>query len=491
MTSRQRKGAEAVIDDMIDEHMESAPSDERIKQLEVAAVEAQRKLEQAAACANGMPEPLRQNKMAQCEEEMNRLGAALNQLEHQSDSTQGNLASVPGYVESGFTSLDWAVRERIEQCPTCSSQVGLDHLVNCHTFFSNTIDAVESANSTAREQLNTFTQERVSLERQYADAERQLLNITNTPSRTDAGITLEDARESLNRVSLALNNTMMLKSKWDQVIAAKQLIHNLNDEVDSYKEIKKSCDKAMSEILSLQSDRFVSVVQSHLPEDWVFQIKLNDKDTGRRTFSMGLVRGGELHEALSGAEWASVTTAVAMAVSEINIPKDKPAVLIPEDRAWDGKTLSSVMRSFRNFNGQVIMASTIRPTGRAPAGWTIIDMDKTSASWLVSEDPLSEDKEEVVVEVGPVEVTEAPQEEVRKDDTIRRPKNTATVTTASAIAIGMMGFSEEDISVMSKNTAADIIRKSLKPGDIEILSGGGYALINGGKVLNLPPAPSR
>ena len=54
----------------------------------------------------------------------------------------------------------------------------------------------------------------------------------------------------------------------------------------------------------------------------------------------------------------------------------------------------------------------------------------------------------------------------------------------------MMGFDSHVVSLMSNETAADIIKKKLKPEDVNISKDGGYSLVNGGKALNLPPVPS-
>jgi len=470
--SKQRKNAESVVSELIDVNLDAAPNDDDIERLNQAVKNAQSLLEAAAACSNGMPESLRQSQMAECEEEMNRLKNDMTQINHQVESLQSQVVSVPDYVKSGLESLTWAIENEIDQCPTCSSQVGSDHLVNCRDFFSKQVDDASAASTSVVTTMAQLESEMQSRRRSYADVERKLTDLSNTASSTDAGLSLEDARDRLNAASLALNNTMIVKSKWDQIVASKELIANLETDTERYKMLSSTCSDAMKSILGSQSERFTKMVNSHLPGDWLFDVVLKDERL-TDTFKIGLVRDGNLHEALSGAEWATVTTAISMAVIQLGLSSKQPAILIPEDRAWDGKTLSSVMRSFRNFDGQVIMASTIRPTGRAPAGWTIIDMDKKSSSWLGS--------------------GEEPEPEVRNEDVIRRPKASTknVVTTASAVAVSMMGFSEDDVKLMTRKTAADIIKKNLSPGDITVLEDGSYSLKNGGKVLNLPQPPSR
>jgi hypothetical protein len=472
--AKQRRGAEIVVGELIDAHTDSAPTEEDVERLEQAVKNAQGLLEAAAACANGMPESLRQSRMAECEAEMDSLTSDMQHMDNQIADHRSKMKDAPAYLKSGYDSLEWAVSEAIEQCPTCSSPVGSDHLLSCHGFFANQLDAIDTANAQMIEALRLSQAGRDAYQERYDRAKQKLVELANTPSRTDAGLSLEDARDRLGAASLALNNTMILKSKWDQIVSSKELITHLEVDIARYKSLKKVCDEAMSTILQTQSELFVKIVCSHLPEGWDFEFVLYDEASSKSTFAMGLRRGGILHEALSGAEWATVTTAISMAVVSMGASAREPAILIPEDRAWDGKTLSSVMRSFRNFEGQVIMASTIRPTGRAPAGWTIIDMDKESASWLA---PLVDDEPEHT-------------DDIRNDDVIRRPKSKSVVTTASAVAIEMMGYSSGQISVMTRETAAAIIKKKLKPADITIDDDGGYSLNKGGKVLNLPTPPS-
>lgn len=475
--AKQRRGAESVVNELIDAHTDSAPADEDIERLEQAVKNAQALLEAAAACASGMPESLRQRRMTECEAEMDRVQCDMENMDNLSESHRGKLTVAPAYLQSGYDSLEWAVAEAIEQCPTCSSQVGSAHLLNCHTFFAGQLDAIDKSNAQMNESLRISKAGRDAYQAQYDKAKQTLVELANTPSRTDAGLSLEDARDRMNAASLALNSAMILKSKWDQIVSSKELITNLEIDAEKYKATKKVCDQAMATILQSQSELFVKIVRSHLPDEWEFEIVLYDEATSKSTFAMGLRRGDLLHEALSGAEWATVTTAIAMAVVNMGASVGEPAILIPEDRAWDGKTLSSVMRSFRNFEGQVIMASTIRPTGRAPASWTIIDMDKESASWLSPESYEEEAEPDH-------------SDDIRNDDVIRRPKSKSVVTTASAVAIEMMGFSSGQVNVMTRDTAAAIIKKKLKPTDITIDDDGGYSLNGGGKVLNLPTPPS-
>jgi hypothetical protein len=73
-----------------------------------------------------------------------------------------------------------------------------------------------------------------------------------------------------------------------------------------------------------------------------------------------------LRSALSGAEWAMVTCAIASAVVG-----DVPSIIVPEERAFDPVTLSAALHAFSRFDGQVIVTSPIDPA-EIPSGWTVI-----------------------------------------------------------------------------------------------------------------------
>ena len=54
------------------------------------------------------------------------------------------------------------------------------------------------------------------------------------------------------------------------------------------------------------------------------------------------------------------------------------AILTPEERAYDGVTLAAVMRALSDAPGQVIITSPIKPRGRTPKGWLIIEADPSA-----------------------------------------------------------------------------------------------------------------
>jgi hypothetical protein len=114
-----------------------------------------------------------------------------------------------------------------------------------------------------------------------------------------------------------------------------------------------------------QLKAFAMRVNAYMPARMTFAV-----ESGTR-FRIGVVRDGTLHTALSGAEWVAVTTAIGCAVTE----KAECAVLLPEERAYDPKMLVRIMRGLAKANAQVVLTSTVRFYGKAPSGWTIIDLN--------------------------------------------------------------------------------------------------------------------
>jgi xanthine/CO dehydrogenase XdhC/CoxF family maturation factor len=138
-------------------------------------------------------------------------------------------------------------------------------------------------------------------------------------------------------------------------------------DLESGKRLKLVLTEVSARLLEQAVGRFVVDVQARLPAGWTFGI-----NTG------GIVRvglrsaDGTLRPSLSGAEWAAVMAAIGSVVAErrgVEMP-----VLILEDRAWDEKTLASVMTALAPFSGQVIISTTRGPSAPV-AGWSIVSVD--------------------------------------------------------------------------------------------------------------------
>ena len=127
--------------------------------------------------------------------------------------------------------------------------------------------------------------------------------------------------------------------------------------------VAKTLEKAGKRVLSDKKSAFEEAVSAFLPAGETLGV---DLDSGR----LGLIREGKLHTALSGAEWSRVL--LALAVSQEG-DSNLPCVMVPEDRAWDGGTLSKVMESLSGAPCQIIIMSTVAPETPVE-GWSLVEV---------------------------------------------------------------------------------------------------------------------
>jgi len=468
--AKEAKGAESLLESMGDV-ADARPTEEQMTRARTAAANLRETLRRAIeASGDGMGRDEHEQAVAQA-------STALATWENQRDIALAAIreaeAAVPELsptVQPGIDILNVALDNNVESCPVCSSAVGTEHIVRCRDFYAGQLSDWEGLTETAR----------LSVEATKAEAQGASDNATEWKSKLEylAGVNViehtgnaADVMELQTKLEIANQAVSSMEAqieKWESIAQARDRVFAMKEEASEYKLLKDAAESAVGCLLDERVGSFVKRVAAYLPDDWNFGIEL--KDGKREVFRMGLRRGDKLHCALSGAEWASVTTAIAMVVSE-RLPMKDVSVLIPEDRAWDPKTLSLVMRAYGSFNGQVIMASTIRPKGKVPKGWTIIDMDEVSAAWLGGEEP------------------EAEEEPTKVQSALEMPESGVTFTTRSAIILEERGFSPEEVAMMSKQTQDVIIADDLKPGSIVIREDGTYALARGGQVLQLPPSP--
>ena len=423
--AKEVKGAETILAEA-DSSLPARPTDQDIAKAEAAVAEAQRAFDNVTQPQDPEEVPA---------------------------PTTGMPANVPHSLEA----IRWAMDNGLEQCPTCGSEVGFTHLEVCHDYFARMLDETVDA------------------------------DLVPEPANT---VDVDAIKNQLFAAHQALSALMAARSRWDGLTSARDKAAGMQSEVDDYKAIKKACETAIGQLLGDLTSSFCVRVGLYLPVDWTFDIEL--KDGKRDVFRMGLRdvpdngTPGYLRCALSGAEWAAVTTAVAMAASE-GLPINEPVIIVPEDRAWDTTTLGQVMRAFTNFDGQVIMASTVRPKGRPPKNWTIIDLDKTQP-----DKPKGEKKEEVApvkaadvhykTSATPVPAPPAP-ETVR-----RRPADEVKPVTPRGVRmLNGLGFDSDTVARMTAESSADIIKNGITADMVLVRDDGSYEY-RSDKLVKLPRA---
>jgi len=210
----------------------------------------------------------------------------------------------------------------------------------------------QNAKAQAEERINRWQ----SLQGQY-----NAQGPTETVDNTAALAALREAQEKHSTARAAFDS-------WRRVRDERELLKEKKAYYREMTNLKDDCRKAIEDLAKQAVTTIEEAVQAHLPESDDFRLVLDGK-----TISMGFVRDGMLHTALSGAEWARLTIAVAAAKLRLT-GHEGPAVLTPKERAWDPATLSSVMRALTDAPGQVLLLSPIKPKGRLPKGWTMVEV---------------------------------------------------------------------------------------------------------------------
>lgn len=359
--AKEATGAETLLTSMT-EDLENCPTEEQIKASLALSNEAHARLLSAQNAANTHASLTRR---------VQDLQAKLAAPEvAQVDPTERDF-----YKGMAFASTV-AVDRGLTACPLCSSAVGAGHLVACRNFYAQ---AAKELAANAGPMIN-----RPLLKEQLRAAlvELEALQVQDTDG-------LRRAAESAQEEYLKLRN---LADRWANLTRARDTAAEMGRESETYKGMKKELETVVGDLLKRVSGGFCERVQAFLPKGWTFGMQL--VENGKEVFRLGLMRDGKLRAALSGAEWATVTCAIAMTITT-SLKPEQPVLVMPEDRGWDADTIGKVLTAWSSFDGQVVIGTTTKPK-KVPSGWTVIELSA---------------KAEVEVEVQPepgVEATAAP-----------------------------------------------------------------------------------
>lgn len=356
--AKEASGAEALLTGMAHD-IEAAPTEDDINEAQRAYADAQRKLitvrgvHQHQSRVLGQIQGIR-TQLAKVDPPSAPQVSDTDRRFYEGMATAGGIA-----VEKGLTS-----------CPLCSSSVGAAHLKACADFYATEVKAMSIPDYGPRVnrpflqgQLDLFANELAGI-----DADMLALD----PAE------LEAASNAAQENYLNLRNT---SDRWSNLAKARDTVAEMTVESETYKGMKKELEGVVVSLLKRVSDAFVARVQSFLPKGWTFGMQL--EDGGKEVCRLGLMQGKRLRSALSGAEWATVTCALAMAVSA-DVPADRPVLVMPEDRGWDATTLGKVLATWTDFDGQVVIGTPTKPR-KVPAGWTVIELGQTEEEPVVEE----------------------------------------------------------------------------------------------------------
>jgi hypothetical protein len=184
-------------------------------------------------------------------------------------------------------------------------------------------------------------------------------SLQDSVARRDAAKVAPDTTAERQVLVQRLAADDAVQRTWRNVKAQKAAVEIDREKANRLSKASKALIKAGKELLISKQRSFVDAVGAYLPPGEELGV---DLDTAR----IGLMREGALHSALSGAEWSRVLLALASAAED----GSTPCVLVPEDRAWDPDTLTSVMQSLSTSPVQIIIMSTVMPDD--VDGWTIV-----------------------------------------------------------------------------------------------------------------------
>jgi len=141
----------------------------------------------------------------------------------------------------------------------------------------------------------------------------------------------------------------------------------LDEAVESAKAARGKLKAARKVYVEAGVSDFEDQVSRYLPDNVRFRVVTDGAHT-RLGLSFG--DSGPITSP-SGSQEASMLAAIACAVA----PDDGPAVVILPDRQWDPDHLRLVMRGLAKSDAQVVVVSTVKPKGRVPKAWTVVDLE--------------------------------------------------------------------------------------------------------------------
>lgn len=256
--------------------------------------------------------------------------------------------NLPACVMCGSSNVPhWA--QLAEQYDAHLAQYG--EARNLDTLISVRTPQVEQAKQHATQLVEAYTKLKESFE-----AQAPAVVVDNT-----------QAAENLRQAQNLLSQARAAQASWKRVRDEREMLKEHKATHRNMAALKSDCRSALDELSKKALKSIEEVVQSYLPESDRFFLESDDK-----AVSMGFMRDDLKHTALSGAEWARLTMAVAAAQLRLT-HHEGPAVLTPTERAWDPDSLAAAMRALSEAPGQVLLLSPIKPKGRLPKGWMAVE----------------------------------------------------------------------------------------------------------------------
>lgn len=270
--------------------------------------------------------------------------------------------------------LRFHVDRGLTDCAVCGNAVDTERLRAARTYAEGRMALRVRAREQRAELERDLNQvesilENIALDEESLATELAEAKLVLVAGKPEEGADAASAQARLAAAETRLATLLGSQERWESVRKAQDAAIHAERQAGEWKQLAEVLSEVVKALLETCVRQFAERVQSYLPRSDVFALRLTDGE--REVCQFGLVReGGVLHTALSGAEWARVTAAIAMAC----VKDDGPTVIVPEERAFDPKTLTEVLRGFTRAPAQVLVTSPVEPE-ELPDGWTLIRVD--------------------------------------------------------------------------------------------------------------------
>lgn len=144
-------------------------------------------------------------------------------------------------------------------------------------------------------------------------------------------------------------------------------LENSQSDLSKAEELKQEAEDTIVTVIDHAIDLFIEQVNKYLPMGFEFALDLS----GNRCKYGMKVNSSTPSYALSGAEHNLCVLAIAAATAS----KDAFNVYIPEERAYDSRTLWSILDALKNVDGQVFLTTTILPD-EPHSAWALVTVSQ-------------------------------------------------------------------------------------------------------------------
>lgn len=318
-----------------------------------------------------------QNRLAQLAQTASEAEAEAATLRPSLEAWKAHAAALPptaanvGVAQKLVALLDFAAESGDGDCLMCGEPVTLASLTALRNQINLAIGAdmtAAGAHATAHQNVADLTRRLHERETQATYA-RSALAAASSGTPDEAPIDAASAIAEATAADEALRALTSATAAWGAARSVMAQADAARTEAATFKSLEEALVQVGRLALTSALASYGARVQALLPPTDAFSMVLNEG--AREVFHAGLLRDDVLHTALSGAEWARVTMAMSVGILA---PTSRLAVIVPEERAFDPKTLAAVMVALADAKQQVIITSPVAPAGRLPKGWTLVDL---------------------------------------------------------------------------------------------------------------------